>query len=107
IRFRKRDCTDNIGTQKKGGSHRLPPQNSSRVSLEIEPQRELKFAHGRPTFQAGNPSVVPNPVNILAIYASLRSIIGAERVHGMVEHIECVHSELSIKSFSDTEPLGH
>jgi len=82
-------------------------KRNSRVSLEIEPQSELKFAHGRPTFQAGNPSVVSNPVNILAIYAGLRSVIGAKRVHGMVEHIEGVHSELSTKSFSDKEPLGH
>ena len=80
---------------------------NSRVSLEIETQRKLQFAHVCATFQTCNPPIVPNAINILAIYASLSSVIGAEGIHGMVEHIEGVHPELSTKSLSDKEPLGH
>ena len=80
----------------------LHEANSS-ISLEIESQSELQFTHRGTTFQTCNSPIVPNAVNILAIYASLSSVVCAESVNRMIKHIECIHAELQAKPLGNQE----
>ena len=74
---------------------------SSRLNLEVESQGKLQLPHCRTAFQARDLPVVAS----LTVYAGLGSIVCAERVNRMIEHIESVRAELETKPLGDQESL--
>ena len=72
-------------------------------ALEVEADRKLQLSHREAVLDVRDLAVVA----ALAIHASLRPVVPAECVHGVIEDVESVSAELSCHLLRNVEPLHH
>ena len=70
-------------------------------TLEIEADSKLQLSHRCATFQGRNLAVVAP----LAINTAVSSIVRAEGIDRVIEHVEGIHAELRAKPLCDPKLL--
>ena len=93
-----------IRTQKKGSLSSDSLQNAlSYINLEVEAHCELNLPHRGAVLDIGNLPIVA----AAAVNAVIRSVVGAECIDGVVEHVEEIRPELRTHPFADMEFLDY